>query len=221
LNKTIEEIVPNCFWLVPQGQSCNSFLLKGEKKNVLVDSGLQAEAKQLRFSVMETGLKTKDIGLILHSHCHADHFSSDFLFESARVRMHKADAKPVEKKDALATASNLLSASFFPKIFSFFRKGETINLGNFKLKVLFTPGHTVGSVCFLEQKNKILFSGDALFNNGVGRTDLPGGSAKQLLASLELLEKTDFEILCPGHGSILKRNQKENIIFAKQALRGN
>lgn len=214
----IEEIVQNCFLLVPKGNSCNSFLLRGEKKIVLIDSGLQSEAKQLRFNIMETRLKTKDITLILHTHCHSDHFSADALFENAKIRCHKLDALFLKNKDSIATTSNFFSADFFPEISSFLRKGETINLGNFKLKVLFTPGHTAGSVCFLETKNKILFSGDTLFNAGVGRTDLPTGSAKQLLASLALLEKTDFEILCPGHGNILKRNQKENIIFARQSI---
>lgn len=216
----IEKIIENCFQLVSQGNSCNSFLLRGEKKNVLIDSGLQTEAKQLRFNVMETGLKTKDIGLILHTHCHADHYSADFIFGNARVRMHKSDAAFLKKKDGFATAAAAFPVDYFPIVHSFFRKGETINLGNFKLKVIFTPGHTAGSVCFLEQKNKLLFSGDTLFNAGVGRVDLPGGSAKQLLKSLALLEKTDFEILCPGHGSILKRNQEENIIIAKQQLSG-
>lgn len=215
----IEKIVEDCYWLVPQGNSSNSFLLKGEKKNVLIDTGLQPEAKQLRFSLMETGLKEKDIDLILHSHMHADHCTADFLFENAKIRMQKDDALFVKNKDAQATAVAFFSGiSEYPKINSFFRKGETINLGNFKLKVLFTPGHTVGSVCFLETKNKILFSGDTLFNQGVGRTDLATGNKQALLESLALLEKTDFEILCPGHGGILKRNQQENIAFAKRAL---
>ncbi len=218
MKQTIEEIVSSCYRLIPHGNSCNAFLLKGEKKNVLVDSGLQSEAKSLRFSVMETGLKPSDISLVLHTHCHADHFSADFLFEKAKVRMHKGDAAFLASEDPVATAARAFGINFFPKISSFFRKSETINLGAFKLKVLFTPGHTAGSVCFLEQKNKILFSGDTLFNAGVGRTDLPGGNAKQLLASLELLEKTDFEILCPGHGSVLRRNQYGNIIMAKQML---
>lgn len=232
----IEKIVENCWLLVPQGNSlfaskkpgkktafgysCNAFLLKGEKRNVLIDSGLQSEAKQLRFNVMETGLKTKGIDLLLHTHMHADHCSADFLFENARVRMQKKDALLIAKEDPLATAARAFGVNYFPKISSFFRKGETINLGNFTLKVLFTPGHTAGSVCFLEQKNKILFSGDTLFSAGVGRTDLPSGNKKQLFESLALLEKTDFEILCPGHGSVLRRNQAQNIAFAMQAMKG-
>jgi len=218
MKQNFEEIVKDCFLLVPQGDSCNAFLLKGENRNVLIDSGLQPEAKHLRSAVMETGLKTKDIDLILHTHCHADHFSADFLFENAKVRMHKSDAALVAKEDPIATAARAFGINCFPKIDSFFRKGELINLGNFRLKVLFTPGHTAGGACFLELKNKILFSGDTLFNAGVGRIDLPGGNAKQLLSSLGLLEKTDFEILCPGHGNLLRRNQYGNIIMAKQML---
>lgn len=216
-----QQVFPNVFALISGNGSCNCFLVKGRDKIALVDSGTKSNSGKLLSGLGKLGILPEQVSFVLHTHGHADHFSADFLFGNAKVRMHESDAAFIEKKDSTATAAKAFSVDFFPKIDSFFRKGETINLGNFKLKVLFTPGHTAGSVCFLEQKNKILFSGDTLFNAGVGRTDLPSGNAKQLLGSLELLEKTGFEILCPGHGSVLRRNQLENIVFAKQALSRN
>ncbi len=65
------------------------------------------------------------------------------------------------------------------------------------IKVLGTPGHTSDSVCFLY--TKILFSGDTLFHQGIGRTDLPTGSEEQMKKSLEFLRNLDYEVLCPGH----------------------
>lgn len=73
------------------------------------------------------------------------------------------------------------------------------------LKVIETPGHTPGSVCFFDEENKTLYSGDTLFSNGVGRTDLNGGNQQQLEESLELIESLDWETLCPGHGPVVKR----------------
>ena len=67
-----------------------------------------------------------------------------------------------------------------------------------KMKIIETPGHTPESKCFLYQD--ILFSGDTIFHQGgVGRTDFPGGSEKELIKSLKKLKKIKFKILCPGH----------------------
>ena len=75
-----------------------------------------------------------------------------------------------------------------------------MDLDNLKMKeivIIKTPGHTRGSVCFLYED--VLFSGDTIFHNGIGRTDLPGGSETEMKNSLEKLKKIDYKILCPGH----------------------
>lgn len=76
-------------------------------------------------------------------------------------------------------------------------KKEIEKLG---IKVFKTPGHTKDSVCFLYKK--ILFSGDTLFHNGIGRTDLPSGNKEEMKKSLDFLKKLNYEILCPGHVNI-------------------
>jgi glyoxylase-like metal-dependent hydrolase (beta-lactamase superfamily II) len=78
--------------------------------------------------------------------------------------------------------------------------------GKFELEFIHTPGHTKGSVCILEKKSGVLFSGDTLFADGnYGRTDLLGGSQEQMDKSLALLKTIDYKVLCPGHGRIEKR----------------
>ncbi len=203
-----EELIPNVFFLKSQHYSCNVFLLLGEKIT-LIDSGLHENEMNLRNSLKLLELSTRDIQLILHSHGHADHFVADEIFEKAIIRMHEFDAKKIIKKDSSFTSSAAFGESFYPKIDSYFKEGEEINLGEFKLKVIFTPGHTAGSTSFYEKKHKLLFSGDTLFNGGIGRTDLPSGSQKDLKNSLEKLKKLKIELLLPGHGEILK-GEKEN-----------
>jgi glyoxylase-like metal-dependent hydrolase (beta-lactamase superfamily II) len=73
-------------------------------------------------------------------------------------------------------------------------KKEIENLG---IEVFETPGHTSDSVCFLYKK--VLFSGDTLFHNGIGRTDLPSGNEEEMKKSLEFLRSLDYDVLCPGH----------------------
>ncbi len=76
-----------------------------------------------------------------------------------------------------------------------------LRIGDLKLRVILTPGHTPGSVCFHQSDERWLISGDTLFREGVGRTDLPGGDFQTLRASLQrLLELPDDTRVFPGHG---------------------
>ncbi len=85
---------------------------------------------------------------------------------------------------------------------------ETLDLGDVKLKVIHTPGHTPGSICLYEPRSKSLFSGDTVFPFGsVGRTDLPGGDAKEIIHSIKRLK-----ILYPGHGEISTKDVNEQIM---------
>jgi len=81
------------------------------------------------------------------------------------------------------------------------KEGDVIKIGNSTLSVIETPGHTPGSVCFYDEKNKILISGDTLFRGSVGRTDLPGGDMNKLMNSLKkLMELPDETVVYSGHG---------------------
>lgn len=81
---------------------------------------------------------------------------------------------------------------------------ENLQWGDFNLEIIHAPGHTLGSICLFDRKKGILFSGDTLFADGIGRTDL-GGDEKLMEKSLALIRKLDYKLLCPGHGPVCKR----------------
>ena len=89
------------------------------------------------------------------------------------------------------------------------KEGNFINFGNIKLEVFETPGHTPGSICLLNKKERILFSGDTLFENGIGRTDFSYSNFKQMQASLsklnEMKEKGLYGEIYSGHGNCFFR----------------
>lgn len=99
-----------------------------------------------------------------------------------------------------------------PKIDIFLLDNKDIVIGKNVISVLHTPGHTPGGVCFLIEKN--LFCGDTIFEESIGRTDLPGGDYNQLIASIKnkLLILDDDTIIYPGHGlaSTIGREKKQN-----------
>lgn len=140
---------------------------------------------------------------ILLTHGHGDHLgAADDLrkITGAQLAVHKADLEMV--KDAqknMSKSTGGKEVTFEPDLL--LEDGQVIQLGAMEFKVLHTPGHTKGSVCFLAGEN--LFSGDTLFRASVGRTDLYGGSHEQLIRSIRrklfiLPENTE---VYPGHGA--------------------
>lgn len=206
----IEEVAKNVFFIQSSDSSCNAYFLAGSP-SILIDSGLSSNAGLLKSGLAEVGFSPEDIGLILHTHGHADHFCADSLFPKARIRMSEFDALRISAKDSMFSCSESFGETFFPKIHSVFSQNELIRLPPFNLQVISTPGHTEGSVCFLEKSLKLLFSGDTVFSDGVGRFDLISGSRQKLSASIQNLLRLDFKILLPGHGGILKSGAKQSI----------
>ncbi|MCX6798595.1 MAG: MBL fold metallo-hydrolase [Candidatus Diapherotrites archaeon] len=204
----VQKISRELFALVSESEGSNCFLLKGSRIAALIDPGTASNREQLLGLLKSAGLRQEDIRLILHTHGHADHFGADFLFPRAEVVMHKSDALAVNSRDADVSCSSFFLGVQFPEIKKFLSGKQIIDLGGIKLRVIETPGHTRGSVCFFEEKQGWLFSGDTLFVAGSGRADLPGGDAEALAESLFRLQKLKIALLLPGHGGILRGAEK-------------
>ncbi len=92
------------------------------------------------------------------------------------------------------------------------QEGE-LKIGNMTFQVIQTPGHSPGSVCIYWPDKKVLFSGDVAFNQGIGRTDLPGGDGQELKESIKKISLLDVEYLLSGHGDILAGHEKVKTNF--------
>lgn len=130
---------------------------------------------------------------ILNTHGHPDHIHADAAVKaatSARLAIHRLDAYRLAAQLPTVSADRLLN------------EGDESRLEDIRVVVLHTPGHTEGSVCFHLPDEAVLFSGDTLFNSGLGRTDLPGGDTHALVASLHrLMTLPDVTVVYPGHGA--------------------
>lgn len=146
----------------------------------------------------ENGLKPV---FILNTHAHPDHLG-------AAAELQKRFELPfaIHKKENLTLKGVKIMAQFLgfniieiPKVTSYLSDGQYLEFGQLKVQVLHTPGHTPGSVCFLIGKH--LFSGDLLFKNSIGRTDLPQGSMSAIRTSLRRIATLNPDtIVHPGHG---------------------
>ncbi len=147
--------------------------------------------------------KYKTVTDILLTHSHWDHTADAAALKelfSLTVHVHKLDEYRM-----LNPTGEIIPPPFPLEPMtadSYFQHGDEISAGTLRFHVLHTPGHTEGSVCFYEAAQGVLFSGDTLFSESVGRTDLPGGSWSQLMHSIKssLLSLPDDTVVYPGHG---------------------
>lgn len=180
----------------------NSYVVACEetREAVIIDPG--AEAERIYRVVTFQGFTLK---YVMNTHGHIDHIGgvADIIEKTGvPFLMHEEDLYLIEGFEHDPFRAFLVDARTPPAPDRFLQDGENIIVGNLEFQVLHTPGHTPGSVCFLT--GKILFSGDTLFSNSIGRADLPGGNHEHLLTSIreKLLALDDDVRVYSGHGNV-------------------
>ena len=188
----------------------NCYVVNDSKTNcVIIDPG--SEAKHI-IEYIES--KQQNVLAILNTHAHYDHIGAVTMLKSkfsVPFYLHSKDLKVLKYANLYRHLFDADETISLPKIDYYIDQIETpIRLGDFSIQVLFTPGHTQGSVCFLIED--CLFAGDTFFKGKIGRVDLPGGDKNALCNSLKNLSMLPPKIkIYPGHGgtsTMLEEMQK-------------
>ena len=211
------------------GNNCNTCLFpdvfSGDKPHLLIDpghinNGFSNSFEALTFAMGRDGYKINHVGMIIDTHSHSDHCQSNTIFaqsDSVAIAMSE------EEEKFRQTLGKKLDTMFgiTPPVFKttrFLKEGE-LELGDknkLKLQVFITPGHSPGSVCLYLPGEKILITGDVVFNCSVGRTDFPGGDIDSLQHSIERLSHLDVNYIIPGHST-----EMGNVIEGKKNVERN
>jgi hydroxyacylglutathione hydrolase len=183
----------------------NTFVVWDEKSHeaAVVDPGMSDEVEELEIkSFIEEN--TLDIKYLINTHCHIDHVLG--------CRFVKENFKPVyyipEKDLPLFNNAGKQAEMFgiemskLPKVDKYLTEGEKLLLGNESFSNLFTPGHSPGEFCLFFEESKFCITGDVLFRESIGRTDLYGGDYDTLIESIKtkLFSLPDDIVIYPGHG---------------------
>lgn len=188
----------------------NCYFIKADGKNIMVDTSGEENRDNLIKDLSKLSIKPKDIGIILLTHLHYDHIGNLELFSNAGVYASEQEIEDFRNNPFQA----VLNENIIEKIvegkgstkptYEFVKlgKAKVEHIGKLKVKsieAIESPGHTRGSLCFYMPSEKVLFSGDTIFEEGIGRTDLPTSDAGKMDRSLKKLNRLGYKILCAGH----------------------
>jgi glyoxylase-like metal-dependent hydrolase (beta-lactamase superfamily II) len=161
--------------------------------NLVIDAGNNALREQTVADINQV-CDPKSVKVVIFTHLHYDHIGCYDLFENAKFFASKKEIKSLHKDREGTILNEELSEKFNIDI----EPIDNLSLPS-KFIIIDTPGHTCGGICIYDRDEKILFSGDTIFNNGYGRCDLPNSNEQDLITSLKLLQSIEIKILCPGH----------------------
>lgn len=182
----------------------NTYVLYNDQGECLIiDPGcyLPEEKQEIQLFIDKNRLTPK---MLLNTHCHLDHVFGNKFFSDTHnltLQIHPKEEQLLQ----MAPASGLMFDLHFENYegnFIYLDEGDKIILGEDELEIIHAPGHSPGSICFYSKTQKFLIGGDVLFNNSIGRTDLPGGDYDTLISSIKekLFALPDDVTVYSGHG---------------------
>ena len=182
----------------------NTYLLYNEQNEcIIIDPGcyFDDEKDQLKSFINLNKLQPR---MLLNTHCHLDHvFGNKFVSEEYKLTLqtHALEKQVLELAPSSGLMFNLPFDNYQGEVI-YLEEGDVISLGDDQLEVIHAPGHSPGSICFYCAKQKFIIGGDVLFQNSIGRTDLPFGSHEDLIKNIkEKLFKLPGDVkVYSGHG---------------------
>ncbi len=198
----------------------NTYLLIDDNLEcAIVDPGCCNKEEETILSnyITTNNLKPK---ILLNTHAHIDHILGNaFVVDLYKIElaMHNDDLYVLNAGPRIAEQYNIpYNPSPEPSVF--LKEGDILSIGSTALEIVFTPGHSPGSICFINHAQKWIIGGDVLFEGSIGRTDLPGGNFDVLANSIrsKLYTLPDDYTVHPGHGNETKIGfEKINNPFVK------
>lgn len=178
-------------------------LFDNTKQCAIIDSGCHKASEQaelVNFIVQQNLTPT----LLVNTHCHIDHvLGNAFVAKKYNLplHLHKNELETYRDTERWAKMFGMVVEEI-PEHQVYINEANTLQFGNTTLQILYTPGHSVASLSFYEPQTKQLISGDVLFYQSIGRTDLPGGNFDTLINSIrtKLFVLPDETIVYSGHG---------------------
>jgi hydroxyacylglutathione hydrolase len=224
-------MIERTFVVGPVQCNCKLFACQQTGRAMLVDPGDEAERILNEIGKLRTtqGAPVK-VELLLHTHAHFDHIGATRKVKEAlslipQIALHREDSFLYQQLKKQAQVFGISTDDPLP-VDRFLEDGEELKIGTLKVSVIHTPGHSPGGVCFRIHEDQAagiqetLLSGDTLFQESVGRTDLWGGDSDLLFRSIrdKIFILNDDTRVCPGHGpdTVVGIEKRTNPFFTER-----
>lgn len=186
----------------------NTYIITHESKDCwIIDPGCYSEEEKKVLTGFIDGHQLKPV-MLLNTHCHLDHiFGNEFLKEyyGLQLAVHRLELPILQSAPQISGMFGVhIPPQQAPEIF--LEEHQVLQLQDTSFEILFTPGHSPGSICFYNRKEGYVISGDVLFQGSIGRTDLQGGDYETLLSSIKtrLFTLDDETEVYSGHGPVTR-----------------
>jgi glyoxylase-like metal-dependent hydrolase (beta-lactamase superfamily II) len=202
---------PDVYQVRFKNRAANAYLVVGSKRTVMIDVGLSSNYPQLVACLKHVGITPDRIDMVVLSHEHLDHIGAAYHFEGRTyIAAHRLAANKIMLRDDFSMLRKMFNEPNVPiNIDIWFEEGNVIDLGNFRLEVMYTPGHTSACITLFDAQKGLLFAADTLMPGGVMGGVFGSGSIADYIQSLERLKGLNSKILLSGHGRLSDTPQED------------
>ncbi len=208
----------NVYQIRFKNRAANAYLVRGSARTVLIDVGLSTNYPYLVECLEYLDCPPDKIDMVILSHEHLDHIGAAYHFNRKRtyVAAHRLAANKIMLRDDFSMLRKMFNEPDVPiNVDLWIEEGNLIDLGNFRLNVMHTPGHTSACITLFEQDKGLLFAADTLMPGGVMGGIFGSGSIADYIQSLERIRGLNSRILLSGHGR-LSDTPQDDVVIALQ-----
>jgi len=194
----------NVYQIRFKNRAANAYLVRGSSRNILIDVGLSSNFPHMVECLRHLDCPPEKIDMVVLSHEHLDHIGAAFHFHGRTyIAAHRLAANKIMLRDDFSMLRKMFNEPNVPiNVDIWLEEGNVIDLGNFRLDVMHTPGHTSACITLFDQEKGLLFAADTLMPGGVMGGVFGSGSISDYIQSLERLKGLNSKILLSGHGRL-------------------
>jgi hydroxyacylglutathione hydrolase len=202
---------PDVYQVRFKNRAANAYLVVGSRRTIMIDVGLSSNYPALVACLNHVGVTPDKIDMVVLSHEHLDHIGAAYHFAGrTHIVAHRLAANKIMLRDDFSMLRKMFNEPNVPiDIDVWLEEGNVIDLGNFRLDVLYTPGHTSACMTLFDAEKGLLFAADTLMPGGVMGGVFGSGSIADYIQSLEKLKGLNSKILLSGHGRLSDTPQED------------